>query len=134
MRLSSGKLLPTVFWGSLLTNIMICCSAIPFILQPNHIFDYRQLVEVLFFQVIYLIGWPVPIVIWLGEVIFYGGFPDLGDLALVLVYPVGLICLLLTIFGKNNTWIPFVFAHTLIVISFIATWSAVIFGYNFMVG
>ena len=81
-----------------------------------------------------LVAWPITLVMAVISSLFSGALPRLSDVFSVILYPLIEICLILIIVGKKNKWILLLLCHILILMSFIMAWTAVLEGYNFMVG
>ena len=123
-----------VIWISLVVNFLVCIIILPQILQPGSIFNISQLLETLFWQGMGLIAWPITLFMALINPLFSGSLPRLGDIFSLILYPLIEISLILIIAGKKNKWIPVLVSHILILMSFIMAWTAILGGYNFMVG
>jgi len=123
-----------VIWISLVVNFLVCIIILPQILQPGSTFNISQLLETLFWQGMGLIAWPITLFMALINPLFSGSLPRLGDIFNLILYPLIEISLILIIAGKKNKWIPVIVSHILILMSFIMAWTAVLGGYNFMMG
>lgn len=134
MNISQKELSPKLIWISLVINFLASIIILPLILQPGSTFNISQLLETIFWQAMGLITWPITLVMALISPILSGSLPRLGDIFSLILYPLIEISLILIIVGKKNKWIPFLVSHILILISFIMAWTAVLEGYNFMVG
>ena len=134
METSSNNPSQKLIWISLVINLLVCIIILPLILQPGSTFSISQLMETMFWQGIGLIAWPITLVIALISPLFSGSLPRLGDIFSLILYPLIEISLILIIVGKKNKWIPCLVSHILILMSFIIAWTAVLGGYNFMVG
>jgi len=123
-----------LIWISLVINLLVCIIILPLILQPGSTINISQLLDTLFWQGMGLIAWPITLVIALISPLFSGSLPRLGDIFSFILYPLIEISLILIIAGKKNKWIPLLVSHILILMSFTMAWTAVLGGYNFMVG
>ena len=117
-----------------MVNLLVCIIILPLILQPGSTFNLRQLLETLFWQGMGLIAWPITLVMALISPLFSGSLPRLGDIFSLILYPLIEISLILIIAGKKYKWILLLVSHILILMSFIMAWTAILGGYNFMVG
>jgi hypothetical protein len=133
MKITRPNPSPKIIWFSLLINSLICFVVLPRVLQPQTHISFKQFGEVLFFQFISLIGWPIPFMAGLAGLLWGGTFPGLVDLLILLIYPAGTASFVLTLILKNK-WIPLIITHILILISFLITWNSTLNGYNFMIG
>ena len=134
METSSNNPSQNLIWISLVINLLVCIIFLPLILQPGSTFNISQLLETMFWQGIGLIAWPITLVMAMTSPLFSGSLPRIGDIFNFILYPLIEISLILIIVGKKNKWIPFLVGHILILMSFIMAWTAVLEGYNFMVG
>ena len=134
MTISLKELSPKLIWISLVINLLICMIILPFILQPGSTFNINQLLETLFWQGMGLIAWPITLVMALISPLFSGSLPRISDILSLILYPMIEISLILIIAGQKNKWIPLLASHILILMSFIIVWTAILGGYNFMVG
>ena len=134
METSSNNPSQKLIWISLVVNLLICIIILPLILQPGSTFNIRQLLETLFWQGMGLIAWPITLVMALISPLFSGSLPRLGDIFSLILYPLIEISLILIIAGKKYKWILLLVSHILILMSFIMAWTAILGGYNFMVG
>jgi len=115
-------------------DFLVCIIILPRILQPGSTFNISQLLETLFWQGMGLIAWPITLFMALISPLFSGSLPRLGDIFKLILYPLIEISLIFIIAGKKNKWIPLLVSHILILMSFVMVWTAVLGGYNFMVG
>ena len=134
MTISLKELSPKLIWISLVVNLLICMIILPIILQPGSTFNINQLLETLFWQGMGLIAWPITLVMALISPLFSGSLPRISDILSLILYPMIEISLILIIVGKKYKWIPLLASHILILMSFIMAWTAILGGYNFMVG
>lgn len=119
---------------SLAANILICCTLLPLAIQPYQIFTSRQLLEILLWQGLAIIGWIIPLLFSSLAFFRQGSLSNLGNILRILIYPSGQLALILMIVIKNNKWIPLIVLHILIILSFIVTWYPVLNGYDLMIG
>ena len=134
MDTSSINLSQKYIWLSLVANCLVCIFILPLILQPGSTININQLLETMFWQSLGLIAWPITLVMALLSPLFSGSLPRLDELFNLIQYPLLELSLILIIIGKKNKWIPFILSHILLLMSFIMAWTAVLGGYNFMVG
>jgi len=123
-----------LIWISLVINLLVCIIILPLILQPGSTINISQLLDTLFWHGMGLIAWPITLVMALISPLFSGSLPRLNDIFSLILYPLIEISLILIIVGKKNKWILLLVSHILILMSFIMAWTAVLGGYNFMVG
>lgn len=121
-------------WISLALNVLLCCTLLPLALQPDQVFTLQDLLEVILWQGMALVGWPMALVMGFVQLISQGIIMDTRSLLSLLVYPTGLVLLALTIFLKRGKMISLILLHLLIILSFVVTWYSVRNGYDFMLG
>ena len=131
--LSKNPTLKTI-WISLALNILLCCTLLPLALEPDQIFTLQDLLEVILWQGLALVGWPLAIVMGVLQFIRQGIFMDTRSFLSLMIYPVGLVLLALTIFLKRGKFFSLVIFHLLLILSFVVTWYSVRSGYDFMLG
>ena len=131
--LSKNSTLKTI-WISLALNILLCCTLLPLALEPDQIFTLQDLLEVILWQGMALVGWPLAIVMGVLQFIRQGIFMDTRSFLSLMIYPAGLVLLALTIFLKQGKFFSLVILHLLIILSFVVTWYSVRSGYDFMLG
>jgi hypothetical protein len=107
---------------------------LPFFIPPFRIYTLAELVEVLIWQGIGTVGWPLAILGGIGNFIFQGRLADLGTMIMLFIYP-GMLFLLIRVLMKKELrrW-EFILLHFLVTFSFAAVWYQVLNGYDFMVG
>jgi len=120
--------------GSLTLNILISWMILPFAMPPFQGYTLAQLGEVVLWQVIGTIGWPLALVGALLSIPFGGEAADLGPVFLVLMYPAMLFLLIRVVASKVRRRWELPLLHLLLTLSFTAIWYNVLNGYDFMVG
>jgi len=123
-----------LIWISLIINILLCCTLLPLILNPAQIFSAKQLLETLLWQTMAIISWPITLISAVFAFFKHGGLPTFMTLIKSLIYPAGMISLVLVFIFKQKGWIPLILTHLLIIASFVTVWLPVINGYDFMIG
>ena len=119
---------------SIAVNNLLSWTVLPLMIPPFRVYTLVELGEVLFWQVIGAVGWPIVLLGGCANFILQGTLSDLGTLALMLIYP-GILVLLIRVYVTKRFWHwEFVLLHFLIIISFFAVWYQVLNGYDFMVG
>ena len=119
---------------SLMVNILLSWTVLPLVIPPFRMYAWRELLDVLFWQGIGVIGWPFGMLAGLANLIQRGSMSDLVTLLLVLIYPSMLLLLILVLFSKRARRWLLILLHMLLTFSFAAVWYQVLNGYNFMTG
>ena len=118
---------------SLFVNLLVSLLAVPWLIPPFRSYSISELAEVLYWQVVGLIGWPLGILGWLSTLVAGGGASSTEGL-FMFMYPLMLFLLLCTlVFRKHRPWtlIPL---HLVVAVSFAVVWYRVLNGYDFMGG
>jgi hypothetical protein len=90
--------------------------------------------EVLLWQGIATIGWPVAILGGFASIFLQGNLSSMATLLIVLIYPGMLLLLIFVFFSKNSRRWMLILLHLLLTFSFVAIWFQVLNGYDFMIG
>lgn len=125
---------PITIGGSLIINILLSWMILPFAIPPFQGYSAPDLLEVLLWQVINSVGWPLAILGGLLSQIFTRGHANLLPLLLTLVYPVMLLLLGRAVFSKFPQRWELRLLHLLLTFSFAVIWYFVLNGYDFMTG
>lgn len=120
--------------GALIVNFLLSWTILPFAIPPFRMYALRELLEVLFWQGVGMIGWPFAILGGLANLILQGKGSELGSLLIVLIYPAMLVLLLFVLFSKRSRLWMLILLHVLLIFSFGAIWYQVLNGYDFMIG
>lgn len=118
----------------LIANVLLSWALLPLIIPPFGGYTLQQFGEVIFWQIIAVIGWPFAI---LGALISFPFNPDpstLGAVSLTLMYPVMLALLLRVLTSKALKRWSYILLHGLVSLSFAIIWYQVLNGYEFMSG
>jgi hypothetical protein len=120
--------------AGLLLNFLLSWTILPLAFPPFHIYTFRELMEVLLWQGIAAVGWPLAILGGFASLILQGKVSDLVVLLLVLIYPTMLLLLIFVLFSKRSKQWALIVLHMLITFSFAVIWYQVLNGYDFMIG
>jgi len=120
--------------AGLIVNFLLSWIILPLAFPPFHIYTFRELIEVLLWQGMGAVGWPLAILGGLANAILQGKVSDLVALLLVLIYPTMLLLLIFVLFSKRSKQWLLIVLHILITFSFAAVWYQVLNGYDFMIG
>ena len=119
---------------SLVVNLLFSWTLLPFVVPPFRVYSLRELVEVLLWQGMGAIGWPIALIGGLARLILHGRLSNLPALLVVLVYPAMLLLLVLAFSPKRPRRWASVLLHIFLTGSFAAVWHGVLSGYDFMKG
>ncbi len=119
---------------SLIVNFLLSWTILPLLIPPFRVYSLSELFEVLLWQGIGMIGWPLALLGSFLSFLFQFEIAELIPLLFILIYP-GMWFLLLWIWKPKRFRQPaFVLLHFFLIISFAAIWFQVLNGYDFMVG
>ena len=133
-KLNSHRISNTVIWVSVLLNILFCCTLLPILIHPTNLFSGKELLETIYWQIIYLISWPIGLISGLLNIIGEGPGTKFTDLLITLIYPAGMGAVLSLVLSKRRNWISVIVLHLSLLLSFFSVWKAVLTGYDFMIG
>jgi hypothetical protein len=119
---------------SIIVNSMLSWTALPFLLPPFRVYTFGELLEVLLWQGIGMVGWPAALLFGSINALLQRSLADLGTLLLVLIYPSMLYLLIRAWRAKRLRRWELVLLNILITCSFAAVWYRVLNGYDFMAG
>lgn len=118
----------------LLTNVLLSWTVLPLVIPPFRFYSLRELGEVLLWQGIGSVGWPIAIVGGLGSLVLQSSLSNLAAVLIILIYPAMLLLLILVLFSERSRRWMLILLHALLVFSFAAIWYRVRNGYDFMTG
>ncbi|MCU0520652.1 MAG: hypothetical protein MUF84_08175 [Anaerolineae bacterium] len=120
--------------AGLIANALLSWTVLPLAIPPFRAYSYRELIEVLLWQGMGVVGWPLGILGGLANLSAQGNMSDFVDLLLLLIYPTALLLLMFALFSKRSKmWVLIIF-HVLITFAFGIIWHRVLNGYDFMPG
>lgn len=119
---------------SIAMNFLLSSTILPFFIPPFRTYALHEFIEVLLWQGMGMIGWPMAILGGFFSLLFNGSLSGLENLLLLLIYP-GMLFLLIRVLrsGEAKRWEIFLL-HLLLTFSFGAVWYRVLNGYIFMSG
>jgi len=117
--------------AGLAANLLLSWTVLPLAIPPVGAYPLRDLVEVLMWQAIGAIGWPLAIVGGLFSTVLQPTSADPGALLLTLMYPAMLGLLILVVVSKRARRWALILLHVLLTFSFAAVWYQVLNGYDF---
>jgi hypothetical protein len=118
----------------LAVNSLLSWTILPIAVPPFGGYSIAQLVEVLLWQGIGTVGWPLGLLGAFLSLIFKADAVSLGALLLMLVYPSMLLLFVLALISKTLHRWQIILLHLLLTFSFGAVWYHVLNGYGFMAG
>ena len=113
-------------------NFLLSWTLLPLGIPPFRIYSHRELIEVLLWQGMGALGWPLALIGGLANLLLQGKMSGLASLILILIYPVILLLLVLALRSNRPKPWTLVMLHMLITLSFAAVWYPVLNGYEFM--
>lgn len=119
---------------SLIANFLLSWTILPVLIPPIRIYSLGELIEVLLWQGVGFIGWPIALLGSFLSFLFQFKLADLVTLLFILIYPSMWFLLLCVWRSKRFKRQAFVMLHFLLTISFAAIWYQVLNGYDFMIG
>jgi hypothetical protein len=119
---------------SLVANILLSCTLLPFVLPPFEGYSLSKLLEVLLWQGIGTIGWPFALLGLVLSLPFSVKIPGVIPLLFMLIYPAMQFLLIRSVISKPPHRLELILLHLLIIISFVVVWYYVLNGYDFMLG
>ena len=120
--------------ASLGMTFLVCWTVLPLVIPPFRPYSLFQLMEVVLWQGIGTVGWPLAIFGALLCLLFEPASVDAGALLLVLMYPAMLLLLLRVLTSAVPRRCQLIVLHLLLILSFAAVWYRVLNGYDFMLG
>lgn len=119
---------------SIAINFLLSSTILPFVIPPFRTYALHELIDVLFWQGMGIIGWPMAILGGFFSLLLNGKLSGLENLLLILIYP-GMLFLFIRVLRSEGAkrWEIFLL-HVLLTFSFGAVWYRVLNGYTFMSG
>jgi hypothetical protein len=121
----------TMIAVSIIVTALLSWTLLPFVIPPFRMYSPLELIEVLFWQGVWLIGWPLALFGGFLSLLLQPQSTDLGTLLFTLIYPAIWILFIHALRAKR--WAP-IGLCLLLILSFAAVWYQVLNGYDFMVG
>jgi hypothetical protein len=118
----------------LAVNSLLSWTILPIAVPPFGGYSIAQLIEVLLWQGIGTVGWPLGLLGAFLSLIFKADAVRLGALLLMLVYPSMFLLFVLALISKTLHRWQIILLHLLLTFSFGAVWYHVLNGYGFMAG
>lgn len=118
----------------LVVNILLSWTLLPFVIPPFGGYSLSALLEVLLWQCIGMVGWPIALLGMAVSLPFGAEFISVIPLLFVFVYPAILFFLIRSVISKTIRRVDFILLHICVFFSFVIVWYSVLHGYDFMVG
>ncbi|HTW90947.1 MAG TPA: hypothetical protein VMH22_04495 [bacterium] len=119
---------------SIPVNFMLSWTILPLAIPPFRGYSLREMGEVLLWQSMGMVGWPLGLVGGLTNLVLHHSGTDLVNLLLLSMYPVMILFLVLSLFPRRPRWWALASLHIVLTGSFVAVWHKVLNGYDFMKG
>ena len=116
---------------SIVINFFISWTILPFAIPPFRAYSMNELIEVLLWQGIGMIGWPLAIPGVIFSFLFNHKINELRNFFFILIYPGILFLIIRILFSKHSKLWELLLVNLLITLSFIAVWYSVLNGYIF---
>jgi hypothetical protein len=118
----------------LAVTLLLALTVLPSAIPPFRSYTIQELGEVLLWQAIGIVGWPLALFGALLSLPFRSATLEIAPIALTLIYPVAFILLVLSLASRTVRLWPIILLHLAVLISFTAVWYGVLNGYTFMPG
>jgi len=109
-------------------------TVLPLAIPPFRSYTIQELGEVLLWQAIGIVGWPLALFGALLSLPFRSATLEIAPIVLTLIYPIAFILLVLSLASRTVRLWPIILLHLAVLISFTAVWYGVLNGYTFMPG
>lgn len=120
--------------ASLVVNLLLSWTILPFLIPPLRAYPPGDLIEVILWQGMGFVGWPLALFGGVLSLVMQPQTTDLGSLLMLLVYPAIWLLLVLVLIPKRPKGWAVIALHTLLALSFAAVWYGVLGGPVFMGG
>lgn len=119
---------------SLAVNILLSWTLLPFVIPPFGCYSLFQLLEVLLWQGIGAVGWPLALLGIVLSVPFGAKLTSAYSLILMLMYPAIQFLLIHSAISRTPRRVELILMHLFVAFSFAVVWYYVLNGYDFMLG
>jgi len=119
---------------SILINFLLSWTLLPFGIPPFRSYSLRELIEVLLWQGMGAVGWPLGLVGGLANLWLHRRSSDLAGLLFFAIYPLMFVLLILALYPRRPKRWVLALAHLSFIVSFALVWYKVLNGYDFMKG
>ncbi|MCX6083179.1 MAG: hypothetical protein NTW32_26935 [Chloroflexi bacterium] len=119
---------------SLAVNILLCCTLVPFVVPPFEGYSFSTLLEVLLWQGIGMVGWPLALFGMALSIPFGAKLTSVASFLFIILYPTIQFLLIRSVISKALHRLDFILLHVFVIFSFVIVWYYVLNGYDFMAG
>ena len=114
----------------LVVNILLSWTLLPFVILPFASYSLPKFLEVLLWQSICTVGWPLAL---LGIVLSFpfGAKPSSASTLFILIYPIIQVLLVHSMLSRMPRRVELILLHLLVPLSFAVVWYYVLNGYDF---
>jgi hypothetical protein len=121
-------------FAPLAVTLLLALTVLPLAIPPFRSYTIQELGEVLLWQAIGIVGWPLALFGALLSLPFRSATLEIAPIVLTLIYPIAFILLVLSLASRTVRLWPIILLHLAVLISFTAVWYGVLNGYTFMPG
>ncbi len=118
---------------SLAVTTALSSTVLPLAIPPFGRYPPAQVLEVVLWQAIATVSWPL-VIVGVSASALFGSASLSASLLPVLLYPAMLLLIARVLLSKSSRTWELVLLHLLLVVTFVVMWHAVRNGYDFMVG
>jgi hypothetical protein len=118
----------------LVVNIILSWTLLPFVISPSSDYSFSALLEVLLWQSIGMVGWPLALLGIAVSLPFGAELTSVIPLLFVFLYPALQFLLIRSLISKTLRRVDLILLHLCVFFSFVIVWYSVLHGYDFMVG
>ncbi len=115
-------------------NAMVSWLSLPFLLPNTRAAGLHDYGEVLLWQAIGLVGWPLALLGGFLSLVIGSSTAGWRPLLVVLMYPAMLALFAYILRTGTRGVTPVIVLHVLVTASFVAVWYGILNGFDFMVG
>jgi hypothetical protein len=119
---------------SLVVNFLLSWTILPFVIPLYRTHSLQELVEVLLWQGMGFVGWPMALLGAFSSLLLKRELGGFAGLLLVIIYPGMLLLLVRLLIPRCRRWWEFILLHLVLTLSFGAVWHQVLNGYDFTAG
>ncbi len=118
----------------LVVNILLSWTLLPFVIPPFGGYSLSALFEVLLWQCIGMVGWPIALLGMAVSLPFGALHTNIVSFLFIFIFPAILFFLIRSVISKTIRRVDLILLHLFVFFSFVIVWYSVLHGYDFMVG
>jgi len=118
----------------LAVTALLSWTILPFLIPSFGAYSFSQLLEVLLWQGLGAVGWPLALLGLTLSLPFNLRLTGDYSFLFILLYPAIEFLLLRSVFSRTRRRLELIILHLLVIFSFVVTWYHVLNGYDFMPG